>query len=155
MKIFQSIYGDERDNFGKDEDHHETQNRFHGKVEREHIDLTENRVDIQAISKKTYESGIPSVKINVEYTEKDEERNSRNLSIIEERCFDRDEKKHLSRGETYHDASVDSITSSYGTTVKEKVGSVESNKEIKIMSAKPDQPNILVTEKKGSSETQI
>ena len=61
----------------------------------------------------------------------------------------------MSRDETYHDASVDSITSSYGTTVKEKVGSVESNKEIKIMSAKPDQPNILVTEKKGSSETQI
>ena len=77
MKIFQSIYGDERDNFGKDEDHHETQNRFHGMVERENIDFTENRVDIQVISKKTYESGIPSIKINVEYTEKDEERNSR------------------------------------------------------------------------------
>ena len=40
-------------------------------VEKENIDFTENRVDIQLISKKTYESGIPPVKINVNYTEKD------------------------------------------------------------------------------------
>ena len=58
----------------------------------------------------------------------------------------------MSRDETYHDASVDSITSSYGTTVKEIVGSVESNKEIKIMSAKPDELNILATEKKKEAE---
>ena len=48
----------------------------------------------------------------------------------------------MSRDETYHDASVDPITSSHGTAVKEKVGSVESDKEIKIMSAEPDEPNI-------------
>ena len=101
--------------------------------------FTENRVDIQVISKKTYESGIPSVKINVEYPEKDEERNRRNLSMIEERCFNRDEKKQLSRDETYHEASVDSITKSYGTTVKEKVGSIESNKKTKIMSARKEE----------------
>ena len=67
----ESIYGDERDNFVKDEDHHETQTGLHELVERENIDFTENRVDIQLISKKTYESGIPPVKINVNYTEKD------------------------------------------------------------------------------------
>ena len=73
----ESMYRDERDNFSKNEDHHEIQIRIHGMVEKENIDFTENRVDIQVISKKTYESGIPSIKINVEYTEKDEERNSR------------------------------------------------------------------------------
>ena len=49
--------------------------------------------------------------------------------MIEDRYFNRDEKKHFSRNETFHDASVDSITKSCGTAVKEKVGSVESNKE--------------------------
>ena len=145
-------YGDERDDFGKDEDHHETQTGLHELVERENINFTENRVDIKLISKKIYESGIPPVKINVEYIEKDEERDMRNLSIIKERCFDRDEKKHLSRHETYHDTSVDPITSSHETAVKEKVGSVENDKEIKMMSAKLDGPNILATEKKKDAE---
>ena len=63
-------------------------------VERENIVFNENRVDIQVISKKTYEAGIPSVEINID-TEENKERNRRKLSMIEDRYFDRDENKHL------------------------------------------------------------
>ena len=113
--------------------------------------FTENRVDIQVISKKTYEAGIPSVEINID-TEENKERNKRKLSMIEDRYFDRDEKKHFSRNETFHDTSVDPITNSHGTAVKKKVGSVENDKEIKIMPAKLDRSNILATEKRKKAE---
>ena len=51
------------------EDHHDNQTRFHGMLERENNGFTDNRVDIQVISKKTYEAGIPSVEINIDTEE--------------------------------------------------------------------------------------
>ena len=139
----ESIYEDE-----KDVDHHDAQNKFHGMVDREIIDPAENRLEIQVISKRTYESGIPSVKINVEYTEKEEERNRRNIGMIKKRCFDKDEENSSSKDETYHDAQ----SSSYGTIVKESVDSVTCNIEIRVIPAKPDESSILAAEKKNEAE---
>ena len=71
--------------------------------------------------------------------------------MIEER-HSRDEKKRNNRNENFHDTSVDPITIFHGTAVKEKVGSVENDKEIKIMPAKLDRSNILATEKRKKAE---
>ena len=51
--------------------------------------------------------------------------------MIEERHFNRDEKERNSRNENIHDTLGDSITIFHGTAVKEKVGSIENNKEIR------------------------
>ena len=84
----------------------------------------------------------------MESTEKEEERYIRKLGIIEERCFDKDEKNDLSENEAYHDTQ----SSSYGTIVKENVDSVKSNIEIKLMSAKPEESSIFAAEKKNEAE---
>ena len=66
--------------------------------------------------------------------------------MIEER-HSRDEKKRNNRNENFHDTSVDPTTISYGTAVREKVGSVENNKETKIIPTKLDRSNIFAIEK--------
>ena len=57
-------------------------------------------------------------------------------------------ERHSNRNKNFHDTSVDPTTISYGTAVREKVGSVENNKEVTIIPAKLDSPNIIVIEKR-------
>ena len=49
VRSSESIYEDEKDDFSKDVDHHDAQNRFHGMVVRKNVDSAENRLEIQEI----------------------------------------------------------------------------------------------------------
>ena len=149
---------DKRKHFSRDETFHDVfVNSITspcGITVKEKVDSVENfkKTKITSTKPDDPEAGIPSVMINLEHTEADDGRNRRNVSMIEERCFNRDKRKLFSRDETFHDASYNSITSPCGITVKEKVDSVENIKETKIMSAKPDEPEILAIEKKREAE---
>ena len=113
---------DERDE-NKD---HDNRIRLHGMSGRGEFDFIENIVGPQVTLKKTYKVDASSVESNVD-TEEGNERNERKICMIKERHSNRDEKKHNNRNEEFHDNSVDSITVSYGTAVKEKVGLIENN----------------------------